>query len=324
MRLEIKAVTPSSEIRGVVVLEREFAISARLEERTRSCRSRTHLRHLAETITITVISTTRTMRRKDVCTDLAILTHHRGVEIGMDIVSGMFIDHAGIGEIEEITDGFLRDDIHYSGDRIGSIHSRTTSSDHLYTVNHRRRNLLQTIDGSHTGEDRTAIHEDLGILSLETVDTKLGLTAVGACILYPQTRLKIQHIRHTSYRRRLKEFRRKDIHDSSCLLTLRSISVSGHDNTVELLRDLTNHGFEFDGLILLDTDRQFRRLIPHIGEDYSLLPERQILQKIMPRLIGNSTDIRSFYLDVDKGQMLARPLVQHVPYQMGIKILLCP
>ena len=147
------------------------------------------------------------MTCKEIGTDLAVLTEHRRIQIRMDIIAGMFVDHARVGDIDEVTHRLFGDDIHYTGNRIRTVHRRTATADDLDTVNHRRRHLLQTIDRRHTREHRPAVHQNLRVLALQTVDTQFRLTAVTARVLHPQTRLKIQYIRHARHGRRLKQLR---------------------------------------------------------------------------------------------------------------------
>ena len=179
-----------------MILSGDFTIRARLEERTRTRGGSTHLRHFAESVLIAVIGTPRAVTREHVRTYLAVLAHHRRVEIGMDIIAGMLVDHARVGYIDKVTHGLFGNDVHHAGNRIRTVHRRTTAADDFYTVNHRSRHLLQSIDRRHTRENRPAVHQNLGILSLQTVDTQFCLTTVRAGVLYPQARLKIQHVSH--------------------------------------------------------------------------------------------------------------------------------
>ena len=121
----------------------------------------------------------------------------------MDIIAGMLVDHARVGDVEEVTHRLLGDDVHHAGDSVRAVHRRTAAADHLDAVDHRRRHLLQTIDRGHAGEDRTAVHQDLRVLALQTVDAQFRLAAVGAGVLYPQTRLEVQRVRYAGYCGRL-------------------------------------------------------------------------------------------------------------------------
>ena len=173
------------------------------------------------------------MRGKEIRAYLTVLAHDRSIEIGMDIITRMLVDMADIGDIDEVTDGLLGNDIHHTGNSVRAVHRRSSSTNDLYAVNHRCRHLLQTIDRSHRGEDRTRVHENLGILALQTIDAQIRLAAVGTGILYPQSRLKTQSIRYTCHRRCLKKFRRENIYDRCSLLTLGSIPISGHNDVLQ-------------------------------------------------------------------------------------------
>ena len=105
------------------------------------------------------------------------------VEIGVDIVACMLVHLAGIRHVDKVTHRLLGDDIHHTGNGIGSVHRRSSTAYDLYAVDHRSRHLLQAIDSRHGREHRARIHQNLRILPLQAIDTQFGLAAVGAGVL---------------------------------------------------------------------------------------------------------------------------------------------
>ena len=149
VRLEVDMVASAAIIGGVVVLGSKFAVGTGLEEHTCTGSSRLEQRCLAEAVVVAVIGAARTVRGKQVSTDLSILRHDGRVEVGVNIVASVLVDLTGIGEIDEITHGLLGDDIHHACNGVGTIHRRTATTHDLYTVDHRRRHLLQTVHSRH-------------------------------------------------------------------------------------------------------------------------------------------------------------------------------
>ena len=248
----------------MMVRSGDLTVRTRFEERPCSCSRSTQLRHLTKTIHIAVVRTASTMTRKEIGTDLAVLTQHRRIEVGMDIIAGMFVDHTRVGYIDEIPYRLFGNDIDHTGNRIRTVHRRTAATDDFDTVNHRRRYLLQSVHRCHRREDRSAVHKDLCVLALQTVDTQFRFTAVRARVLHPQTGLKIQHVCHARHGCRFKQLRRQHIDNRRRLLPLRLIAVSGDHHTVEQLRHLTDGSLQFHGLMFLNLHRQFQILIAHV------------------------------------------------------------
>ena len=320
MGLVIKAVTAAAEVSRMMVLRSNFAIRRGLEEQPcTGCRS-SQTRHFAESVVVAVVRTAGSMRSKEIRTYLAVLTHDRSIEIGMDIIARMLVDMTDIGDIDEVADGFLGNDIHYTGNSVRAVHRRSASTNDLYAVDHRCRHLLQTIDRSHRGEDRTRVHENLGILTLQTIDTQIRLAAVGAGVLHPQARLKIQRVRHTCYRRRLKEFGREDIDDCRRFLTLGSISVCGHYDILQQLCLLMDSGLEFHRPVFNNINRQLLCLVPYVTEDDDLATQRKVFEQIMAGFIGHCTDIRALQLNIHKRQVFSCFCIQHVTREVRVML----
>ena len=163
----------------------------------------------------------------------------------------MFVDIGGVGYVDKVTHGLLGDDIHYTRDGIGAVGSRTATAHHLDAVNHRRRHLFQAIDRGHGREYRTRVHQYLGVLTLQTIDAQVGLTAVAAGVIHPQARLKTQRVGNARHGGGLKQLRRQHIDNRGCLLTLGRVAVGGHYDIIDEFCLLADDGFEFDGFVFL-------------------------------------------------------------------------
>ena len=125
----------------------------------------------------------------------------------MDVIARVFVEMTGVGDVHEIPNGLFGNDVHHAGYGVRAVHRRTAATNDLYTVYHRRRHLFQTIDGRHRREDRTVVHQYLGILTLQAVDTQFGLAAVRTGVIDAQSRLKTQHISRTGHSGGLKHTR---------------------------------------------------------------------------------------------------------------------
>ena len=158
-------------------------------------------------------------------------------------------------------------------------------------------------------------------MSLQTIDTQIGLTTVRAAVLYPQARLKTQGIGYARTGSRLKHFRREHIDDRRRFLSFGRVAVGGDDHTVELLRELTNSRLELNRLVLHHRHRQFQRLVAHKTEHDGLFADRHVFEEIVSRLVGHGADVGALDLHVHKRQVFACLLVQDVSRQ--VRIILC-
>ena len=142
MRFLLAFVSSAAVVCRMMVLHRDLAIRTGLEKEP-CARGRTaQLRYFAVSVVVAVVRAAGTMGSKDIRTYFAAVTHDRTVQTGVDIISGMLVDIAYIGYIDEIAHRLLGDDIHHAGDGVGSIYSRSAAAHHLYTVDHGSRHLL--------------------------------------------------------------------------------------------------------------------------------------------------------------------------------------
>ena len=201
VRLFIAFVAPSAVVGGMMVFHRDLAVCRSLEKETCTGSGGTQLRHLAESVVIAIVGRACAMRSKEICAYLTVVTHHGCVEICVVIIACMLVEISGVRNVHKITYRFFRNDIHDSGYRIRAINGRSSASHPLYAVHHCRRHLLHSIDRSHGGKHRPAIHQYLGVLPLQAVDTQIRFAAVGTSVLYPQAGLKTERIGYAGNRR---------------------------------------------------------------------------------------------------------------------------
>ena len=119
---------------------------------------------IAVLVAVVVLAVALHTKKED--TRLLVLRHYAGVHAGVDVVGALLGESAAVADTERVAVGLFGDDIHDARDGIGTIQGATSAADDLDTVHHTRRQLLQSIDRSQGREDRTRVHEDLGVLAL--------------------------------------------------------------------------------------------------------------------------------------------------------------
>ena len=94
-----------------------------------------------------------------------------------------------------VADRLLGDDVDGATDGRGTEEGRASTTDHLHTVDHIGRNLLQAIDTREGGEDGTGIDQDLGVVAVQAIDAHLRETAVLTVVLGAHARLEVEALR---------------------------------------------------------------------------------------------------------------------------------
>ena len=93
--------------------------------------------------------------------------------------------------------GLLCNDIYGSRNGRGSEKSRTSSAHNLYPIHHICRKLFYAVNTGERTEDRTGIYEDLGVLSVKSIDPDLLEAAVLTIVLDPYSRLERESLSHS-------------------------------------------------------------------------------------------------------------------------------
>ena len=208
-------------------------------------------------------------------------------------------------DIEEIARRLFGDDIYYARDGIGSIECATATTNDLNAVNHARRQLFQTIDGSQRREDWARVHEDLGVLPLQTVDANLWNTAVGAGLLYAQTCLEIEHICHGVGGGGFDDKRRYDIDDSRHFFLFGFVLVGSNNHIVNHKRCFCDFHIHLDEGVAVQLNGAFFRFVSNHGEDDSEFAFGEVLEVEVSRFIGKATEGSAFDLYINKRKMLS-------------------
>ncbi|MBQ1952717.1 MAG: TonB-dependent receptor plug domain-containing protein, partial [Alistipes sp.] len=129
----------------------------------------------------------------DIQTCLVVIGDERGVERGVILVGSTESDRGeGVRKFTRIAQRIACDDVDRTSDGRRTEEGRTASAQHLHALDHRGGNLLQSIDSRQRREDGVGVHQNLGVVAIQTVDAHLGKAAVLAGILYADAGLEDQ------------------------------------------------------------------------------------------------------------------------------------
>ena len=92
VRLLVAIVASSPVVGRMVILGSDFAIVGGLEKESCAGGGGPQLGCLAISVQIAIVGAACAMRCKEIGTYLAVFGHDGGIEIGVDIISGMLID----------------------------------------------------------------------------------------------------------------------------------------------------------------------------------------------------------------------------------------
>ena len=284
----VYTIATTAELRGMVVLCGYFGVVRGLEIGAEAHRRGVEVRNVGVAVLVAVILLAVALYTKEEDTCLLILCHHAGVHTGVNIVGAQSRKSARIADTERVAIGLFGDNIHHTRNSVGAVQCTTATTNHLYAVHHACWQLLQAIDGCQGGEDRTRVHQYLRVLSLQTINAYLWHTTVGAGLLYTQSRLEIQHIRHGRTGGGLYDNGCHHIDNSCYLFLLGLILVSRHHHIVNHERHFRYADVHFYQRVGLQIYAAFLCLITNHGEDNGQVTYGQVLQVEVSRPIGHA------------------------------------
>ena len=176
-----------------------------------------------------------------------------------------------------ITDRFLRNDVHCSGNGRRAEQGGTASTHHFHTLYHIGRNLLQPIHTCQRGENGTRIYQYLGIFSIQAVDAYLWVAAILAIGLYPHTGLKDQSLRQSMRVCLFKQFRSDHFDQGRCQAPGSLATIGSNYHSIQCHHIFFQFKVLLQGLATFQNDFALLRLIPYSTDGQGKLTFGQIL-----------------------------------------------
>ena len=199
VRSLVEFVTATTELMDAMILEAQLGVRTETEVGVEAERLVVQLWQLGVAIAIIVITLTSASLSISINARLVVVGYQRDIA-RRHIIKRIrtSLRHECMTEGCRIADRFLGDDIDGSTDGRCTEEGRTSTTNHLHTVYHVGRYLLQAIHTVERREHRARIHQDLGIVTIETIDAHLGKATVLAVVLRTHTRLEVKSLRQAS------------------------------------------------------------------------------------------------------------------------------
>ena len=189
----VEKVAAASVFVNAMVLQRDFRIRIKAQERAQSNGLVAHQWQFGVSVAVVVVGLAIAFLSIDKQASLVVVGHHRGVCRGGVVERRAARDvHQRVAYLGRVSQRFACDDVYRSANGRRAVESRSTSAHHLHAFNHVRRYLFKSINSVQGGENRSGVYENLGVMSVKTIDTHLGETAVLAVVLSPHSRLEVQ------------------------------------------------------------------------------------------------------------------------------------
>ena len=317
----VEHITTTTSLCYMVIFESEFWIIRSFEIRTETeCRT-VELWDFRKTIVVVVICLTLTKHTKEEYPDFRVGSDEWAIEISIIVPSLTTNDLWVLRDIERITHWLFGNDIHHPTDSIRTIEGRTATTHHFDTVDHTSRYLFETIDRCKRRENRTAIHHELSVLTLETIDAKLWHTTILARHFDTHTSLEIKHIRHCVRCSRFYQKWRDNIDNSSSLTLFSFVFVGSNHHLVNEQRLFFESNIDFARHTFMEQKRCFDSSIAYHREDESGFARRKISKEKVSWCIRHRTDRGICQLDSYERKVLACSGIKHVTYKVSIWFL---
>ena len=213
MGLQGKIVATPAVLVRAVIFQRQACIIGRTHERARTQGLGFKLCYLGETVAVVVVTVAHAVLPVDKKPQTVVAVHHRCIHCGVVVELACYPYRSeAVGSFGIVHHRVAGDDIDCAADGRGTEQGRTATAHHLHAVNHVSRNLLKSVDTGKSREHRARIHQNLRVVSVETVDAHLGETAVLAIVLHAHTGLKAQTVGKRTGAHLLEQLGRGDTH----------------------------------------------------------------------------------------------------------------
>ena len=192
----VESVATSSVIFNAVILCRNARVGACAEIAPHTESLRRGGENLRKTVTVVVVAIAVATLGKDTDCCPAACRHKRCVErCGALHRTRESYGCGGVRHLCHTDFGLFGDDIDGSANGTRTIECRATTTHNLHSRNHICGQLLQTINSRQRGEERVRIDQNLGVFTIQTIDSHLWEATVLAGVLNPHTGLENQTTR---------------------------------------------------------------------------------------------------------------------------------
>ena len=216
--------------------------------------------------------------------------------------------------------GVFGDDIDGAANGGAPKKGGTTTTHHFDTLNHVGWNLLKTIDARQSGENGTGVHQNLRIVTIQTVDAHLRETTVLAIILHAHAGLEVQSVGKTNCSDIGEKFAAHDLNERGTFPANRLVLVARHHDLLQPYHVGQKFKLHLNGPVahhlhlLRNGDETQSRCLQTIGSFF------QVFQKKMTCGVGRCRQSLALLRNETNGTVrkMLPSFFNHMPRDVGI------